>query len=140
MDGNGVNQELTRVLRFVPEPKPMRMPHSGAIRVLLGLTLLLWSGMSANAQNQKNNCKRPPKMVSQPRFSDEDKAKWKGKTISGKVAIVVSEDGDVVQARIVFASPKESAQALLNAARQAKFQARSGCGELKIEVIFNLDR
>lgn len=119
----------------------MRTPHSAAIRILLELTLFLWSGThSANAQNQKDNCKRPPKMVSQPRFTDEDKAKWKGKTISGKVAIVVSEDGDVVQARILSASPKASAEALLNAARQAKFQARSGCGELKTEVIFNVDR
>jgi outer membrane biosynthesis protein TonB len=79
-------------------------------------------------------------MLSQPRFSDEDKAKWKGKTVSGKIAITVSEDGDVVQAGIVSASPKEAAEALLDAAKQAKFQARSGCGELKTEVIFNLDR
>jgi outer membrane biosynthesis protein TonB len=119
----------------------MRTPNSVAICILLGLTFLVWSGMhSASAQSQKNNCKRPPKILSQPRFSDEAKTKWKGKTISGKVAIVVSEDGDVVQARIVSASPKESAEALLNAARKAKFQARTGCGELKTEVILNLDR
>jgi TonB family protein len=95
---------------------------------------------SVSAQNQKNNCKRPPKMLSQPRFSDEDKAKWKGKTVSGKIAITVSEDGDVVQAGIVSSSPKEAAEALLDAAKRAKFQARSGCGELKTEVIFNLGR
>lgn len=49
--------------------------------------------------------------------------------MSAKVAIVVSEDGDVVQTQIVFASPRESVEAMLNATKQAKFQ-----------LIFNLDR
>jgi TonB family protein len=58
--------------------------------------------------------------------------------VSGKVAIVVSEEGDVTQARVVSASPKEAAQSLLNAAKQAKFEPWHGCGELKTEVFFNL--
>jgi hypothetical protein len=109
------------------------------IRIFLGLALILSSsGYPTNAQNEKNNCGHPPKIVSQPRFSDEDQTKWKGKSVSGKVAIVVSEEGDVTQARVVSVSPKAAAESLLNATKQAKFEPRHGCGELKTEVFFNL--
>jgi len=69
-----------------------------------------------------------------PKFSDEDRSKWKGKSVTGRVAIVVSEEGDVTQARVVSASPKEAADSLLNAAKQAK--SRLGwMGDLKTEVV-----
>jgi hypothetical protein len=77
-------------------------------------------------------------MVSQPRFSDADKTKWKGKSISGTVVMVISEDGDVIQAGVVSASPKEAAESLLSAAKQVKFEPRSGCGDLKTEVAFSI--
>ena len=89
-------------------------------------------------QNKKSDCKHPPKILSQPKFSDEDRSKWKGKSVSGRVAIIVSEEGDVTQARVVSASPKEAAESLLNAAKQAKFGPRPGCGELKTEVVSDL--
>jgi hypothetical protein len=109
------------------------------IIILLGLALIFsFSGYTAKAQNKKNNCGKPPKMVSQPQFSDEDKTKWKGKSVSGRVAIVVSEEGDVTQARVVDASPKGAAEALFGAAKQTKFKPRPGCGEIKSEVFFNL--
>ena len=106
-------------------------------------TVLLLAGLSigpAMAQNKKNDCKHPTKILSQPKFSDEDRSKWKGKSITGRVAIVVSEEGDVTQARVVSATPKEAAGSLLNAARQAKFAPRPGCGDLKTEVVFSLNQ
>ena len=81
-------------------------------------TVLLLAGLGigpAVAQNKKNDCKHPPKIISQPKFSDEDRSKWKGKSVTGSVAIVVSEEGEVTQARVVSASPKEATEALLNA-------------------------
>jgi len=109
------------------------------MRFVLALALTLSSGgYPTHAQNKKDNCGHPPKMVSQPKFSEEDQTKWKGKSVSGKVAIVISEEGDVTQARVVSASPKEGAESLLNAAKQAKFEPRHGCGALKTEVVFNL--
>ena len=109
-------------------------------RILCALGLILSiSGHPTNAQNKKNDCGHPPKIVSQPRYSDADRTKWKGKSVSGKVAIVVNEEGDVIQAEVVSASPKEAAESLLNAAKQAKFEPRHGCGELKTEVFFNLE-
>jgi TonB family protein len=92
------------------------------------------------AQNKKNDCKHPPKILSQPKFFDEDRSKWKGKSVTGRVAIVLSEEGDVTQARVVYASPKEAAESLLNAAKQAKFAPRPGCGDLKTEVVFSLNQ
>jgi len=106
-------------------------------------TVLLLTGLGigpAMAQNKKNDCKHPPKILSQPKFSDEDRSKWKGKSITGRIAIVVSEEGDVAQARVASASPKEAAESLLNAEKQAKFAPRPGCGDLKTEVVFSLNQ
>ena len=103
-------------------------------------TILLLAGLGigpATAQNKKNDCKHPPKILSQPKFSDEDRSKWKGKSVTGRVAIVVSEEGDVTEARVVSAFPKEAAESLLNAAKQVKFAPRPGCGDLKTEVVFS---
>jgi outer membrane biosynthesis protein TonB len=116
------------------------MNHLGpnVMRIFLGLALILSSsGHATNAQKKKNNCGRPPKIISQPKFSDEDRARWKGKSVSGRVAIVVSEEGDVTQARVVSASPREAAESILNAAKVAKFEPRHGCGELKSDIFFN---
>ena len=109
-----------------------------AILIFLGLALILCSGgYPAKAQKKKNNCKHPPKIVFQPRFSDEDQKKWKGKSVSGKIAIVISEEGDVTQARVLAASPKEAAESLVNTVKQMKFEPRQGCGELKTEIFFS---
>jgi hypothetical protein len=116
----------------VKGPTPLAL---GTVLLLAGISVSL-----AAAQDKKNDCKRPPKILSQPRFSDEDRSKWKGKSISGRVAIVVSEEGDVTQAQVVAASPKEGAESLLNAAKQAKFAPRAGCGDLKTEVVFSLNK
>ncbi len=116
----------------------MKNPRQDAIIVFWGLVLGLCSnGYPAIGQNKKSDCKHPPKILSHPKFSDEDRSKWKGKSVRGRVAIVVSEEGDVTQARVVSASPKEAAESLLNAAKQAKFGPRPGCGELKTEVVFS---
>jgi len=103
-------------------------------------TVLLLAGLGigpAMAQNKKNDCKHPPKILSQPKFPDEDRSKWKGKSVTGRVAIVVSEEGDVTQPRVVSASPKEAADSLLNAAKQAKLAPRRGCRDLKTEIVFS---
>ena len=103
--------------------------------------LLVGHGIGpAMAQNKKDDCKHQPKILSQPTFSDEDRSKWKGKSVTGRVAIVVSQEGDITQARVVSASPKEAAESLLDAAKRAKFAPRPGCGDLKTEVVFSLNQ
>jgi hypothetical protein len=66
---------------------------------LVFVVFLLLNPSAAGGQNKKNNCDHPPKMLSQPSFSDEDRVKWKGKAVSGKVALVISENGDVAALR-----------------------------------------
>jgi hypothetical protein len=110
-------------------------------RLLLALALASMAvGHPMVPQNKKNDCKHPPKILSQPSFSEDEKARWKGKPVSGRVAVVVNENGDVIAASVVFASPKEVGDALLNAAKRAKFQSRVGCGDLKTDVFFSFDR
>ena len=130
---------MPRQLRVENTQDAMNRRSPAAIRIFCGLALLLFSsGDQLQAQNKKTNCGHPPKMLSQPRFSDEDKTKWKGKSIAGRVAMIVSEQGDVARAQVLSASPREAAEPLLTAAKQTKFEPRPGCGELKIQIDFNL--
>ena len=108
--------------------------------VLILIFLLSLMGRPATAQNKKNNCKQPPKIITQPSFSEEDQKKWKEKSVHGRIAIVINEAGEVVQAQVIAASPKGVEEALVDAAKRAKFQSRDGCGELKSDIFFNLDR
>jgi TonB family protein len=77
-------------------------------------------------------------MVTQPSFSEEDQQKWKRKSVQGRIAIVIDEAGDVTEAHVIAASPKGVEDALIDAAKRAKFQPRKGCGELKTDIFFNL--
>jgi TonB family protein len=117
-------------------------PVKASIPLAFGTVLLLvGQGIGpAMAQNKKDDCKHQPKILSQPKFSDEDRSKWKRKSVTGRVAIVVSQEGDITQARVVSASPKEAAESLLDAAKRAKFAPRPGCGDLKTEVVFSLNQ
>jgi TonB family protein len=115
--------------------------HLSTILGPLGFAFFFFLNPSvAKGQNKHNNCNHQPKILSEPSFSDQDRAKWKGKLLSGKVALVISENGDVADARVLSASPREAAEALLDAVKRAKFAPRLGCGELKTEVIFTLNR
>jgi|ERR1700676_1670921 len=107
-------------------------------RIVLILTLLLPRfGQPATAQNTTKDCK-PPIFVSQPSFSDEDREKWKGKSVHGTVATIINEAGEVAEAKVIAASPKGVEKALVNAAKRAKFQPRKGCGEVRLDISFNL--
>jgi hypothetical protein len=57
------------------------------------------------------------KMVAQPNFTEDGQATWKGKSVSGKVSIVVNENGEITQAQVLAASPQKAADALLSAAK-----------------------
>jgi hypothetical protein len=90
------------------------------------------------AQSNKTACGAPVKWMVPPKFTEGDIAKWKDKDLTGTVSLVVSEGGDIIQARIRSVKPKEAAQAFLSAVQQGKFQPRLGCGDWKIEVTFKL--
>jgi hypothetical protein len=54
------------------------------------------------------------------------------------VVVVVDDNGDVTEAKVVAATPKQGAQFLSKAVMLTKFEPRPGCGPLKIEFTFNL--
>src|SRR5258707_9994206 len=91
-----------------------------------------------HAQDKKPVCGAPVKWMVPPKFTEGDIAKWKDKKLTGTVSLVVSEEGDILQARLQSVKPKEAAQAFLSAVQKGKFHPRLGCGDWKIEVSFNL--
>ena len=58
----------------------------------------------------------------------------------GRIAITIDEDGQVSEARLLEASPKEAADALLATAKTIAFKPRPGCGTFKTEMIFTVNR
>jgi hypothetical protein len=90
------------------------------------------------SQSKKSECGKPPRIVFHPNMSEEDVASVKSSSLKGKVAVTVNEDGDVTEAKVLAATPKEGAQFLSKAVMLTKFEPRPGCGPLKIEFTFNL--
>jgi hypothetical protein len=84
------------------------------------------------AQNKKE-CRKPPKLVFQPRLTPEDVSRLKSRSLGGRVAMMVNENGDVTDARVLTATPKQGGPILSDAVRTAKFAPRPGCGDLKID-------
>lgn len=117
----------------------MKIGRLDLIPILAGMALFVGPETSVvKAQNKKKDCGKPTKIVVQPKFIGEDLTAWKDKSVSGRVSIVVNEDGQVIQARVLAASPKEAANALQSAARQARFKPRPGCGDWKTDIFFTL--
>jgi hypothetical protein len=90
------------------------------------------------SQSKKSECGKPPRIVFHPKMSEEDVASIKSSSLRGKVVVVVNDNGDVTEAKVVAATPKQGAQFLSKAVMLAKFEPRPGCGPLKIEFTFNL--
>jgi TonB family protein len=58
--------------------------------------------------------------------------------VQGRIAIAIDDDGHVSEARLIEASPKEAADALLATAKTATFKPRPGCGAFKTEMTFTI--
>jgi peroxiredoxin len=95
--------------------------------------------MTTGGQSNQKACRKPPEIVAQPKMPQEDREKWKKVHVSGRIAIVIEEDGHVSEAKLLQASPKEAAQALLASAKAASFKPRPGCGTFKTEINFSVN-
>src|SRR5689334_662881 len=93
----------------------------------------LW-GFPTYGQSEPKACRKPPKILNQPKTPEEYREKWKKLRVQGKVAIVVDEEGHVSEAKVLEASPKEAADALLASAKTISFKPRPGCGPFKTEM------
>ena len=92
------------------------------------------------SQSKKGECGKPPRIVFHPKMSEEDVASIKSSSLKGKVAVVVSDKGDVTEVKVLAATPKEGAPFLSKAVMLTKFEPRPGCGPLNIEFTFNLTK
>jgi hypothetical protein len=102
-----------------------------------GIITLFSMVVSVAAQTEKE-CRKPPKLIYQPKLSAEDVSQIKSSSLTGGVAGIVDENGTVTNAKVLSASPKEGAQILFDAVMTAKFKPRPGCAPLNIDFIFSL--
>ena len=93
---------------------------------------------TATGQSNSKACSKPPEIATQPKTPQEYRGKWKKGQVHGRVAIVIDEDGHVVEAKLMEVSPKEAGDALLATAKTITFKPRPGCGSLKTDMIFTV--
>lgn len=115
---------------------PRRAPVLACL--LLGVGAYLATGPVAAAKRQQSPCSKAPELVSQGASSKEDYEKAKKIRAQGTVAIVISEDGDVVDAKATRATSREAGELLVKSAKGMKFKPRAGCGPLKATMNFTL--
>jgi TonB family protein len=99
-----------------------------------------FGALSAAGQSNQKACRKPPEIVTPAMTPKEYREKWKKLKVQGRVAIAIDEDGHVSEAKLIEASPKEAADALLATAKTITFKPRPGCGSFKTEMIFTLNQ
>ena len=102
--------------------------------------LIASAGLPARGQRDPKACRKPPTILNQAKTPEEYREKWKEMRVQGKVAITIDEDGHVSEAKVIQASPKEAADALIATAKTITFKARPGCGTFKTEIVFSLSQ
>jgi outer membrane biosynthesis protein TonB len=103
------------------------------------LFLVNFGALSADGQSNQKACRKPPEIANQPKTPEEYREKWKKVKVHGRIAIAIDEDGRVSHEKLLEASPKEAADALLATAKTISFKPRPGCGTFKTEMIFTLN-
>jgi len=106
----------------------------------LQLSFATFGALSTCGQSDQKACRKPPEIKNQPKTPQEYREKWKKVNVHGRIAITIDEDGQVSEARLLEASPKEAADALLATAKTIAFKPRPGCGTFKTEMIFTVNR
>lgn len=110
--------------------------HIRLFTTFLAAPLLLSSQVIGQAK--KDSCNQPPKLIFKPHLSPEDVARIKSSSLTGRVAVLVDENGNVAVAKVISANPKEGANVLYEAVMVAKFKERPGCAPFKMDFIFNI--
>src|SRR5260370_32060835 len=102
------------------------------VRFLFGTLVLLAIFTSApaiaGAKHKDSPCDKHREIASRPQLSKEDQAKARKIRAQGYVNISISEEGDVIDAKVVQASSPEAVDLLLTFAKTAKVKPRQGCG------------
>jgi hypothetical protein len=116
------------------------MPKQKLVLTCLLLTLgfNLTASLTRAAKRAKSPCSKPPEMVSKQPLSKEEQERAKNLRPQGSIAFVISEEGDVIEAKVVRANSDEAGKILIDLVKGMKFKPRSGCGQFRSVVNFNL--
>jgi TonB family protein len=119
----------------------LAMRKSSLRRLALPLALLTTSILPYAIGGDKHAvspCDKPREVASPPQLSKEEREKARKIRAQGMVNISISEDGDVIDAKVVQASSAEAVDLLLAFARSAKFKPKTGCGITHAEINYTL--
>lgn len=108
---------------------------------LAGISLLVtfaWPSAIASDKHKDFPCDKPREIASAPQLSKEEQSKARKIRAQGMVNISISEDGDVIEAKVVQASSPEAVDVLLAFAKSAKFKPRTGCGTTQGAINYTL--
>jgi TonB family protein len=105
---------------------------------VLLLASLTSPSAKAGGKHKDSPCDKPREVASPPQLSKEAQVKARKIRAQGYVAIVISEDGDVTDAKVIQASSPEAVDLLLEFARSAKFKPRTGCGPTQSAINYTL--
>jgi hypothetical protein len=100
------------------------------------LFLIFISATPTAAQQKKSDCSKPPAVLSSPKQSKDQKDKNAKSRLEGKVAITISDNGDVVDAKAINPPSPEAAERLTDFAKSQKFKPRPGCGDFKTVISY----
>jgi TonB family protein len=103
-------------------------------------SLIICGALSTFGQSVPKECRKPPKILNQPKTPEEYRDKWKKLKVQGRVTLTIHEDGHVSEAKVLEVSPNEAADALLATAKTITFKPRPGCGMFKTEMFFALNQ
>jgi hypothetical protein len=77
-------------------------------------------------------------LVSKRPLPKEEQERARKIRAQGSIAIVISEDGDVVEAKAIRANSNEAGKILIDMVEGFKFKSRPGCGPFKTDFNFSL--
>src|SRR5712692_6074405 len=91
-------------------------------------------------KHEDSPCDKPREIASAPHLSKRRTGESSQDKIRAQdmVNISISEDGDVIEAKVVGASSDEAVDVLLTFARSAKFKPRAGCGTTHAVINYTL--
>jgi hypothetical protein len=106
-------------------------------RCVIALLVFVPLALPAPA-DKKSDCGKPPQLLREPGLSKEDSERIRSKSLTGRVAVVIDEDGGVTVERVITANPAGGAQILHDTVVHARFKPRPGCGPLRAVFVFML--
>lgn len=122
----------------VREYCPWMSPRFPVCSAWIFAAILVLPPTVAGGKKKDSPCSKPPDLISSAKPTKEEQEKARKVRPQGSVNIAISEDGDVVEAKVVRASSPEAADLLLGRAKSMKFKPRSGCGSFRTTVNFTL--